>query len=99
MVGITPEVKEELKAQKGLEVKAEKGVLIVRVANNSPSAKAGIKPGDVIQSIEGTEVNDAKAVQDLVEATTVGKQLAVTINRNGEKISLNVTVESIPDKN
>ena len=99
MVGLTPEVKQELKAEKGLEVQAQKGVLIIKVANNSPSAKAGIKPGDVIQSIEGKEVNDARAVQDLVEATTVGKQIAVTLDRNGQKITLNMTVESIPDKN
>ncbi len=99
MVGITPEVKQELQETKGLEVKADKGVLIVKVATNSPSAKAGIKPGDVIESLQGKEVQDPSSVQQLVEATPVGQEIPITLDRNGQKISLNVKVESIPEKN
>jgi Do/DeqQ family serine protease len=99
MVGINPDVKQELQESKGLNIKADKGVLVVRVANGSPSFKAGIKPGDVIQTLGNRTVNDPSAIQALVEGTQVGKEIPLTIDRNGQKISLNVKVESIPQKN
>jgi serine protease Do len=97
MVGINPEIKQEIQQQaKGINIKADKGVLVVNVANNSPSAKAGIKPGDVIQSLANREVKDPGSIQDLVEKTEIGQQIPITLDRNGQKISLNVRVEPIP---
>ncbi len=97
MVGINPEIKQEIQQQaKGINIKADKGVLVVNVANNSPSSKAGIKPGDVIQSLANREVKDPSSIQDLVEKTEIGQQIPITLDRNGQKISLNVRVEPIP---
>ena len=96
MVAINPELKQQLQEVKEFNIKANKGVLVVRVANNSPSAKAGIKPGDVIQSLANKEVQDPGSIQDLVEKTSVGKEIPVILDRDGQKISLNVKVDSIP---
>jgi len=97
MVGITPEIKQELQETKGINLKADKGVLVVKVATNSPSAKAGIKPGDVIQTLESKEVSSPQVVQDLVERTEIGQEIPITLDRNGQKVNLNVKVETIPD--
>ncbi|MGH2413163.1 MAG: PDZ domain-containing protein, partial [Microcystaceae cyanobacterium] len=96
MVGITPEIKQELKENLRLTVNDDEGVLIVKVMPNSPAVQAGLKEGDVIKAINGQPVTNANAVQQAVEKTAVGSDLPIKLSRNGETMNVNVHVGLLP---
>ncbi|HEY9652773.1 MAG TPA: PDZ domain-containing protein, partial [Coleofasciculaceae cyanobacterium] len=75
-------------------VVAERGVLIVRVGRGSPADKAGLQPGDVIQSINNQQMTKAEQVQQQVEKSGVGSQLPIRVQRGDQ--TLEVTVQPAP---
>ena len=62
------------------------------VAKDSPAARAGILPGDVIQAINGSETPTWESVS-LTEVTAVNSTVEVTINRAGNQLRLPVSIE------
>jgi len=65
---------------------ATKGVLVVGVSDvqgQSPAQKAGLRSGDVIQSINGQEITDAAHLMKLVTARG-GAELTVSYQRGGK---------------
>jgi Do/DeqQ family serine protease len=98
MAAITSELKEQLKNQ-NLEVTADQGVLIVNVVPNSPASQAGLRSGDIIQTIDGQKVTDPSDVQQAVEKTKVGEQLPLGLQRNGKQVELDVKVGVLPTPN
>ncbi|MFM2312469.1 MAG: hypothetical protein RLZZ04_1745 [Cyanobacteriota bacterium] len=96
MVQITPELKQELKSQKNLEVDATEGILVVEVLPESPADRAGLKSGDVIQKIAGQKITTADQVQQAVEKTDVGDKLQLGLTRNDQRLELAVKVGILP---
>lgn len=96
MVDLTSAIKAEINQETNLNIKQNIGVLIVRVIENSPSARAGLREGDVIQKINGRAVKKAADVQERVEATTVGTVLEMEVNRKGQIEILKVTPGAFP---
>lgn len=84
MVDLTSAIKEEINQETNLNIKQNTGVLIVRVIEKSPSDRAGLREGDIIQKIDGRPVKKASEVQESVEATEVGAVLEMEVNRKGE---------------
>ena len=68
----------------GLKVTQDQGVLIVRVVPNSPAQQAGLEPGDIIQKVGGKPIKTASDVQEEVEASEVGVNLDIEVNRQGK---------------
>ncbi|KAF7598032.1 MAG: 2-alkenal reductase [Candidatus Dactylopiibacterium carminicum] len=64
----------------------EKGALIAGIARNSPAHKAGITPGDVLVSINGEEISDARAVLKRVAALPPGQLAKIGLIRNGKTL-------------
>ncbi len=64
-----------------------RGALVVSVAENSPSDKAGIKDGDIILEFDGTKINEMKELPKIVGQTNVGKNVLVKIWRNGKELT------------
>jgi carboxyl-terminal processing protease len=74
----------------GIEVTPEYGILkIVSPMDDTPAAKAGIKPGDYIVAIDGKLVSEM-SLQDAVDKMRgkEGSQVVLTILRKGEKTPL-----------
>ena len=75
-----------------------KGVLINGVLQNSPAAKAGLQPGDLVMQVAGHEVSDVPEMLSRVAALVPGEAATVSILRNGKSLSLNVTPGIRPAK-
>jgi Do/DeqQ family serine protease len=100
MVTLTPDLRKEINQDNdaGFKVTQDTGVVIVRVAKNSPAQAAGLQPGDIIQKVGGKPVKSAAQVQEQVEASTVGAVLEVEVTRQGKKQSLQVRPGAFPSQ-
>ncbi|MCA1993386.1 MAG: trypsin-like peptidase domain-containing protein [Coleofasciculus sp. S288] len=98
MVPLTAEVKEKLKnnPNRNIRIEAERGVLIIGIAKGSPADQAGLRAGDVIQSVNNQPVTKAEEVQQLVEESGVGSQLPMQVQRGGQTVELTVRPEPLP---
>ena len=67
-----------------------RGALVASVADNSPSAKAGIKAGDIILEFNGVKINQMKELPAIVAKTKVGTKVKVKIWRNKKELTKNV---------
>ena len=85
------EVNSDLAAEKNLE-KIE-GIYVVRTMEGGPAAQAGIRGGDVILEIDGSDVSNTAELQKQINAHHPGDQVEVNIKRNGR--SMNFSIELI----
>ena len=69
----------------------ERGVEVVEVVDGSPAQRAGVLRGDVIVSVAATPTADAADLQRLMDASAIGRELAVEIVRRGEPLTVVVT--------
>jgi len=67
-----------------------RGALVVSVAENSPSEKAGIEAGDIILEFNGERIKQMKELPAIVAKTEVGKDVKVKIWRNKKELTKNV---------
>ncbi len=68
------------------------GVIVQTVQAGGPAEKAGIKPEDIVLSINGKNLKDGEDLVGRVADTPVGETLKVTVDRAGKKLELAVTV-------
>jgi S1-C subfamily serine protease len=73
------------------DVKAKEGVIITGVLHNGPAAKAGIKPGDVIESVGERKVSDVTQLLAAVASLKPGTAVPFTVNRKSQELILTVT--------
>jgi S1-C subfamily serine protease len=59
------------------------GLLVSSVVPRSPADAAGIRPGDVVVTIDGTDATTARTLQRLMVAEAIGRPTAVGVLRNG----------------
>ena len=68
---------------KALNLKEERGAEIKSVAEDSPAAKAGLKEGDVVLEYNQERVEGMEQLVRLVRETPPGRQVALSVWRNG----------------
>ena len=82
ILGVTiQDVSAELAAE--YELEELKGVYVNGVRDGGAAKEAGIKPGDVILSIDGVPVNSSAALQEQVSKYRPGEKVRVELNRKG----------------
>lgn len=72
------------------------GVLIEEVHEGSPAAKAGVKKGDVILSVDATEMKGVEDLLSVMRAAKGGKALTLKVRRKNEDVEVKVTPEPRP---
>ncbi len=97
LLTLTPEVAQRVNEDPNslVEIPEGKGVLIVRVVPDSPAAQGGLRRGDVITNIAGTEIETAEQLQDAVEQSQIGKPLSVTVKRGDQTQQLTLKPQEL----
>jgi len=87
---ITPDIASAFKLNK------VQGALIGDVAKDSPAAKAGLKPGDVVTALDGKPIGESRTLQLAIAQMQPGKIVHLTLLRNGQQQDVTVTLGEQP---
>jgi serine protease Do len=71
------------------------GAMISKVNANGPADKAGIQPGDVVVEFNGKPIKDSDTLVSTVVNTKPGSTVPVTIFRNNQRKSVNLTIDEL----
>ena len=73
-----------------------RGVVVTHIMERSPGARAGLKRGDVILSLENIEVNDKTDYSERVSTYPLGNTINMGILRGGKVESVSLKVSLLP---
>lgn len=91
MIGVTLQAIDSESA-KGLGLPDTRGALINQVSPGSAGEKAGLQVGDVIRSIDGTEIQQSSELPPIVGALPPGTRVELGILRDGKPRQVAVTL-------
>ncbi|MGU3537773.1 Do family serine endopeptidase [Methylobacterium sp. A54F] len=80
----------------GLGLDKPKGALVDHAENGTPAAKAGLKSGDVIESVNGQTVSDAKELSRKIAGLKPGAKVEVAYLRGGKSDTATITLGALP---
>ena len=87
---ITPELAESFK------LGTTAGVLVAGVQRGSPADRAGMKPGDIVITVDGKPVPTPDAMRNLVVALAPGQQTTLGLKRGQKNLELHLKVGKRP---
>ncbi|HEY4038596.1 MAG TPA: trypsin-like peptidase domain-containing protein [Burkholderiaceae bacterium] len=87
---ITPEMVE------AMQLKRNEGVVVNGVLRNAPAGRAGMEPGDILLSINGSAVTDSRAMLNQIAQLEPGSNAAVRVLREAKEVELSITVGERP---
>lgn len=76
-----------------LGIEGQDGALVLNVHRDSPAARAGVKPGDYIVSVDGRPVEDSQALTRIVGNLPPGRRTEFRVIRHGTEEVLSVRLE------
>ncbi|WAV89383.1 Do family serine endopeptidase [Oxalobacter aliiformigenes] len=89
---ITPELAENLSLGR------EEGVIIAAVLKNGPADKAGVKPGDILVSVEGQTISNISEMFNLIAKLKPDSKTKIVVLREGKEFPLEIIVGKRPSK-
>ncbi len=81
---------------KSLNLPETQGVLVSQITEGSAAEKAGIKPGDVITSINGQTIKSNTELRNAVGLARVGDKLDVAIIRDRKPMHVTAVITDLP---
>jgi len=89
---VTPEIADSLGLKKST------GALVSEPQHDSPAAKAGIQSGDVITSVDGTPVHDARELARRIGTMNPGTTVKLGLFRDGQERTVSLTLGTLPNQ-
>jgi Do/DeqQ family serine protease len=80
-----------------LNLKRPAGALVSSIAAKSPAARAGMRVGDLVLSVDGQDVEDSNAFEYRFATKPIGGTSSIGIMRGGHDVTLVVALEAVPD--
>ena len=68
------------------------GAAISRIESNSPAAKAGLEPGDIIVAANGRPVKSSQDISNIVGLLQIGDKVNIEFYRGNEKKEVTATI-------
>jgi len=88
---LTPEL------ARAFNIPADQGAVIAQVSPRSAAARAGLKEGDVVLSINGRPIRDSSGLRNAMGLLEVGEAVRLEVMRDGKPLILNTKVgEYVP---
>jgi serine protease Do len=81
-----------------LGVATDAGVVVSKVYDNSPAARAGVMTGDLITAVAGTPVKDVPTLPRVVAKLPIGQVTQLTVLRDGKTLAVTMPVEGQPEE-
>ncbi|MGL9719567.1 serine endoprotease DegQ [Symbiopectobacterium sp.] len=79
---------------KAFKVEAQRGAFVSEVLPKSAAAKAGIKAGDVLTSLDGKPINSFAELRAKIGTTAPGKTVKIGLLREGKPLELSVVLDN-----
>lgn len=80
-----------------LGLSTTQGVFIEEVVPDSPAARGGLRPEDVVLQLNGTQVAESGQLQALIAELTPGERASMTIWRDGQRRKIEVVAGEQPE--
>jgi S1-C subfamily serine protease len=77
---------------KELKLPSERGVVLGRIAPDSPASKSGLRENDVVTEINGQQVEGAMQFRRMIREIPAGRNVQLTVWRDGRTQKINVTL-------
>ena len=90
MVNLTPELAPQI------GVRETSGALVTGIMPDSPAAKAGLQPRDIIRKFHGHDIADILALRSRVAETDLGAKVALVVLRGGQEVTLTAEIVEMP---
>ncbi len=74
----------------------QEGVKIAATMQDGPAFRAGLEPGDVILSVDGEKITEPDVLLSRICSAIPGDIIELTVQRNGETMSIPAELESRP---
>ena len=87
---VTPEIAESF----GLEQKS--GAIVAGVLKNGPADRAGIRPGDILVSVDGQDITDTTRLLNLIAQIKPGSNAKIHLVRKNRELDLDVMIGKRP---
>ncbi len=78
---------------KAMKVDAQRGAFVSQVLPGSSAAKAGVKAGDVVTSINGKAISSFAALRAQIGSLPVGTKMSLGLIRDGKPLSVSVELQ------
>ena len=88
---LTPELSREF------DLKRPAGAVITSVTADSPAARAGLKPGDVIVAVDSQPIDDPNAFDYRFTTRALGGHVQLGVVRGGKEGKIAVALETAPE--
>lgn len=75
-----------------------RGALVTDVVEGSPADLAGLRPGDIIRSLNGRAVEQATTYRDFIASAAIGAKVEMVVVREGREMNLSTQVAEMPER-
>ncbi|MGR3436625.1 MAG: S1C family serine protease [Shimia sp.] len=75
------------------------GAVVAEVLEDTPAEATGLRAGDIVLTLDGTEIGDVRDLTRAVGALAPGSEIALEVLRRGDRTAIEVTLGDRPDPN